>query len=62
MKRNHSDQLLEKWVEEANKKKKKEREKREVEKDHVSFQHPDTLLKRTQEGSPSPDPIPGATA
>lgn len=27
MKRNHRDQLLEKWVEEANKKKKREREK-----------------------------------
>lgn len=48
MKRNHSDQLLEKWVEEANKKK-----KREVEKDHVSFQGPDTLLKRTQGGPPA---------
>ena len=58
MKRNHSDQLLEKWVEEANKKE-RERE-RQVEKDHVSFQGPDTLLKRTQGGSPSPDPIPGA--
>lgn len=31
--------------------------KKEVERDQVSIQSPDTLLERTPEGSPSPHPI-----
>lgn len=59
MKSNHSNQLLEKWGEEAKGRKKK---KRRVESEHVGFQGPETLLKGTPGGSPSRRPVIWATA